>query len=66
MDVLKVSMLENAYDEMRLPDGSARIHYRRYGTWLQCQAPDRLARRRAEADSLFHRVGITFAIHGEN
>ena len=59
-------MVENAYDEMQLPDGSPRAHYRRYGTWLQSQAPDRLARRRAEADSLFHRVGITFAIHGED
>ena len=53
--------LSNAYDEMLLPDGSHREHYRRYGAWLQSQAADRLARRRAEADSLFHRVGITFA-----
>ncbi len=59
-------MIENAYDEMQLPDGTPRSHYRRYGTWLHSQAPDRLARRRAEADSRFHRVGITFAIHGEN
>ena len=59
-------MLPNAYDEMLLPDGSHRSHYRGYGTWLQAQSPDRLARRRAEADSLFHRVGITFAVYGED
>jgi uncharacterized circularly permuted ATP-grasp superfamily protein len=58
--------LSNAYDEMLLPDGSHREHYRRYGAWLQSQAADRLARRRAEADSLFHRVGITFAVYGED
>jgi uncharacterized circularly permuted ATP-grasp superfamily protein len=59
-------MLSHAYDEMLLPDGSHRGHYRAYGTWLQAQSPDRLARRRAEADSLFHRVGITFAVYGED
>ena len=59
-------MSATAYDEMQLPDGSQRAHYRGYCTWLQSQAADRLARRRAEADSLFHRVGITFAVYGED
>jgi len=59
-------MVANAYDEMTLADGSHREHYRRYGAWLRSQSPDRLARRRAEADSLFHRVGITFAVYGED
>ncbi len=54
------------YDEMLLPDGSHRGHYRGYGDWLGRQSADRLARRRAEADSLFHRVGITFAVYGED
>ncbi len=54
------------YDEMLLPDGACRHHYRAYGAWLQAQANDRLSRRRAEADSLFHRVGITFAVYGED
>ena len=59
-------MPPHAYYEMLLPDGSHRAHYRGYGAWLQSQLPDRLARRRAEADSLFHRVGITFAVYGED
>jgi uncharacterized circularly permuted ATP-grasp superfamily protein len=59
-------MIRTPYDEMELPDGSPREHYRRYGAWLRAQAADRLARRRAEADSLFHRVGITFAVYGED
>ena len=54
------------YDEMLAPDGSPRDHYRRYRDWLGLQSADRLARRRAEADSLFHRVGITFAVYGED
>jgi len=28
-------------------------------------AADRLAQKRAEADALFHRVGITFAVYGQ-
>ena len=59
-------MASTAYDEMQLADGTQRAHYRSYCTWLQAQAADRLARRRAEADSLFHRVGITFAVYGED
>jgi len=59
-------MRPTPYDEMLAPDGSPRGHYRHYGAWLDAQAPDRLARRRAEADSLFHRVGITFAVYGED
>jgi uncharacterized circularly permuted ATP-grasp superfamily protein len=51
---------------MLAPDGAPREHYRQYGAWLDAQASDRLARRRAEADSLFHRVGITFAVYGED
>jgi uncharacterized circularly permuted ATP-grasp superfamily protein len=54
------------YDEMQAVDGRARPHYRRYADWLAGQPADRLDRKRAEADSLFHRVGITFAVYGEN
>ncbi len=53
------------YDEMQSADGKNRPHYRRYSDWLLSQPEDRLARKRAEADSLFHRVGITFAVYGE-
>ena len=55
-----------AYDEMLTADNVRRDHYRRYGAWLDAQDADVIARRRAEADSLFHRVGITFAVYGED
>ncbi len=53
------------YDEMHAADGSVRANYRRYGEWLARQPAERLAQKRAEADALFHRVGITFAVYGQ-
>ncbi len=54
-----------AYDEMLDSKGGARAHCQRYFSWLQAQPAELLARKRAEADALFHRVGITFAVYGE-
>ena len=53
------------YNEMYPSDGAARQHYERYAEWLGTQPPERLAQKRAEADALFHRVGITFAVYGQ-
>src|SRR6201994_3224201 len=50
---------------MQLGDGTNRTHYLRYNDWLEHQPEDRLAQKRAEADALFHRVGITFAVYGQ-
>jgi uncharacterized circularly permuted ATP-grasp superfamily protein len=47
-------------------EGSPRQHCRHYCDWLQEQPSERLAQKRAEADALFHRLGITFAVYGEN
>ena len=56
------------FDEMyaMLPfDGSdVREHYKRYGHWLSRQPPDAMQARRAEAEMIFRRVGITFAVYG--
>jgi uncharacterized circularly permuted ATP-grasp superfamily protein len=54
------------YDEMLEPGGDPRGHCRQYYRWLRAQPPEQLQRKRTEADALFHRVGITFAVHGEN
>jgi uncharacterized circularly permuted ATP-grasp superfamily protein len=54
-----------AYDEMYATDGRVREHYAEYSDWLLRQPDDALRQKRAEADSLFHRVGITFAVYGE-
>jgi len=53
------------YDEMNSADGTVRSHYAGYKKWLAETPADRIAQKRAEADLVFHRVGITFAVYGE-
>jgi uncharacterized circularly permuted ATP-grasp superfamily protein len=53
------------YNEIYLGSGECRAHYARYARWLVNQPADRLAQKRAEADVMFHRVGITFAVYGQ-
>jgi uncharacterized circularly permuted ATP-grasp superfamily protein len=53
------------YNEMYLGERRLRAHYQRYAQWLANQPAERLAQKRAEADALFHRVGITFAVYGQ-
>jgi len=56
------------FDEMyaMLPfEGSdVRAHYKRYGQWLAKQPEEAMQARRAEAEMIFRRVGITFAVYG--
>jgi uncharacterized circularly permuted ATP-grasp superfamily protein len=47
-------------------DGRARAHYAAYSDWLLTQGTERLEKKSAEADALFHRFGITFAVYGES
>ena len=58
-------MVNQPYDEMYLGERAARSHYLRYAQWFRDQPQERLAQKRAEADALFHRVGITFAVYGQ-
>jgi len=55
------------FDEM-YTDGASQVrdHYREFEHWLSKQAADTVARKRMEADLLFRRVGITFAVYGNN
>ncbi|MFC5301260.1 circularly permuted type 2 ATP-grasp protein [Azospira restricta] len=53
------------YNEMLDADGGTRPHYAAYRRWLDETPPERIAAKRAEADALFHRVGITFAVYGQ-
>jgi len=54
------------YDEMRAADGAVRAHFRALADWLAETPAERVAEKRREADLLFHRVGITFAVYGDN
>jgi uncharacterized circularly permuted ATP-grasp superfamily protein len=58
-------MSTHFYNEMYDSAGALRPHYRAYADWLAATPPERIARKRAEADIAFHRVGITFAVYGE-
>lgn len=53
------------YDEMYSAPDILRPHYDVYGQWLKTLPAERLARKKAEADLTFHRLGITFAVYGE-
>nr|WP_232351961.1 circularly permuted type 2 ATP-grasp protein [Inhella proteolytica] len=50
---------------MLLASGAIRPQYQGFADWLQGQTPRQLAAKRAEADLLFHKVGITFAVYGD-
>jgi len=54
------------YDEMHGADGVVRAHFRALADWLAETPADRVAEKRREADLLFHRVGITFAVYGDD
>jgi uncharacterized circularly permuted ATP-grasp superfamily protein len=58
-------VLEPAYDEMYDAQGQVRPHYRHYADWLTKHPSEELAQKRQEADLLFRRVGITFAVYGD-
>ncbi|VVE47551.1 circularly permuted type 2 ATP-grasp protein [Pandoraea eparura] len=55
-----------SYNEMASTTGATRAHYRRFDDWLKCQSDDILHHKRAEADLAFRRVGITFAVYGND
>src|SRR2546425_7413905 len=54
-----------AFDEMNGPGGDLRPAYQELSRWLKETPPDALEYRRQEAELLFRRIGITFAVYGE-
>ncbi|RBA25281.1 circularly permuted type 2 ATP-grasp protein [Herminiimonas fonticola] len=57
--------MPNFFDEM-YADGAKNVrdHYLEFEAWLATQSAATVARKRAEADLIFRRVGITFAVYG--
>ena len=55
-----------AYDEMTTTDGDVRPHYQFFADWLEKTPPERIKQKRGEAERAFHRLGITFAVYGED
>ena len=54
-----------AFDEMLAADNAVRSHYRDFEAWRTAQSVDAMQFKRAEADLVFRRVGITFAVYGD-
>ncbi len=53
------------FNEMYTPDGAVRTHYAGVAEWIAATSPERIRQMREAANMLFHRVGITFAVYGE-
>ena len=54
-----------AFDEMNGHDEEVRAAYAVLDDWLKGQPPELLGQRCQEAELLFRRIGITFAVYGE-
>jgi len=69
-----VKKFELPFDEMILDELDrnfknpefARDHYKAFAQWLNSQGEDVLKGKREEADLMFRRVGITFAVYGDS
>ncbi len=47
------------------PGSPVRAHYKAYADWLSGQSSSTMLARREEAEMIFRRVGITFAVYGD-
>jgi uncharacterized circularly permuted ATP-grasp superfamily protein len=56
--------MTSSFDEMHASAAAVRAHYRGFDRWLSRQPRELMAARREEAELIFRRVGITFAVYG--
>jgi uncharacterized circularly permuted ATP-grasp superfamily protein len=57
--------MNSSFDEMYAAGHAVRAHYQDYARWLERQPADLMRDRRNEAELIFRRVGITFAVYGD-
>ncbi|MGH3442421.1 MAG: hypothetical protein ACRDUY_10360 [Nitriliruptorales bacterium] len=70
MDQVAVGLLDaydhqGFFDEVFVPDGTHRPHYRTLVERLHRMSPKDMARRERLRDSIFRTAGITFTIYGD-
>ena len=53
------------FDEMSGDGDKTRVPYRRIERWIDETGIDLLHKRSEEAEAIFRRIGITFAVYGE-
>jgi uncharacterized circularly permuted ATP-grasp superfamily protein len=58
--------LDTCFDEMYGEDGTIRRAYQGYCDWLEDTPLERLNQKHQQADVLFRRLGITFAVNGDD
>jgi uncharacterized circularly permuted ATP-grasp superfamily protein len=58
--------MKQAFDEMYIDRETCRPGYEFLDQWLSSTPPDVMAHRRTEAELLFRRIGITFAVYGSD
>lgn len=66
--VIKVGLMNSiirAFDEMNASGDDCRAAYQIIKPWLESADKETLRLRQAEAEHLFRRIGITFAVYGE-
>ncbi len=56
--------MKSPFDEMQSPTREVREQYKVYERWLDRQPRELMQARRDEAEMIFRRVGITFAVYG--
>ena len=54
-----------AFDEMLAGEAGVRPAYERFHSWFQRQHPETLVGKAGEAEGVFRRTGITFAVYGD-
>jgi uncharacterized circularly permuted ATP-grasp superfamily protein len=55
---------DEMYAQLPYAGSPVREHYKSYEHWLSQQSPELMRLRRDEAEMIFRRVGITFAVYG--
>lgn len=63
---LGMNLSQSHFDEMYASvAGDVRSHYASYARWLASKSPEFMSDMCAEAEVIFRRVGITFAVYGD-
>lgn len=56
---------DEMYTVVPYESGKERAHYSQYADWMTRQSDEAMEARRLEAELIFRRVGITFAVYGD-
>ena len=65
MEVNSYRPVDHCFDEMMRTQTAPRAGYQKVREWLAAADPVNLDQRRREAEILFMRIGVTFAVYGE-